>query len=89
MVRTNVVIDEELLDQVMDRFGLATKRAAVDFALHAVLGEETEAISDPWSAALELRGMWSDMTDEEALGIWGGEVPDGPTATRRRKAASP
>ena len=89
MVRTNVVIDEELLDQVMDRYGLPTKRAAVDFALHAVLGEQTETISDPWRAALELRGMWADMTDDEARGIWGGEVPDGPSAARPRKRSAP
>ncbi len=89
MVRTNVVIDEEVLDRVMDRFGLPTKRAAVDFALHAVLGEETESNSDPWRAALELRGMWADMTDDEAREIWGGEVPDGENAARPRKRSAP
>jgi Arc/MetJ family transcription regulator len=87
MVRTNVVIDEELLDQVMDRYGLATKRAAVDFALHAVLGEEAETISDPWRAALELRGMWADMTDDEARKIWGDKVPGRPDAARPKRSA--
>ena len=84
MARTNVVINEELIDEVMDRFGIGTKREAVDFALHAVLGEEVagEIITDPWKSALELEGIWADMTDEEAREIWGDEVPDGPNAKR-------
>ena len=84
-VRTNVVIDEELVGRVMERFDLPSKRAAIDFALHAVLSEnEEEPITDPWKAALELQGMWADMTDEEAREIWGDEVPNGPNAQRPR-----
>jgi Arc/MetJ family transcription regulator len=37
--RTNIDIDEELVQRVMRRFGLASKRAAVDFALRRLLGE--------------------------------------------------
>jgi Arc/MetJ family transcription regulator len=33
MARTNIEIDEELIARVMRRYGLATKRAAVDLAL--------------------------------------------------------
>lgn len=33
MTRTNVVIDDELIAWVMDRYRLPTKREAVDFAL--------------------------------------------------------
>jgi hypothetical protein len=84
-VRTNVVIDEPLIGRVMERFGLPSKRAAIDFALHAVLGEDDEPIPDPWKAALELRGMWADMTDGEAREIWGEEVPDGLNAERPGK----
>lgn len=85
-VRTNIVIDEALVGEVMERFGLKSKRAAVDFALHAVLGEQVgEPITDPWKAALELQGMWADMTDEQASEIWGDEVPDGPNAERPRR----
>ena len=36
MVRTNVVVDEELLDEVMERYGLRTKRDAIEFALRAL-----------------------------------------------------
>jgi hypothetical protein len=85
-VRTNVVIDNELVGRVMDTFGLPSKRAAIDFALRAVLGEpEEEAVTDPGKAMLELRGIWADMTDEEAREIWGDEVPDGPNAGRSKR----
>jgi Arc/MetJ family transcription regulator len=82
MVRTNVVVDETLVQEVKRRFGLKSKREAIDFALHAVLSDDDEIITDPWKAALELQGMWADMTDEEAREIWGDEVPDGPGAER-------
>jgi Arc/MetJ family transcription regulator len=89
MVRTNVVIDEALVTQVMARYGLQSRRSAIDFALHAVLGQEQAAITDPWKAALELEGMWADMTDEEAREIWGDEVPDGPNAKPAAKKHKP
>jgi Arc/MetJ family transcription regulator len=89
MVRTNVVIDESLVTQVMARYGLESRRSAIDFALHAVLGHEEAPITDPWKAALELEGMWADMTDEEAREIWGDEVPDGPNAKPHGKKHEP
>jgi len=76
MVRTNVVIDEDLLDKVMNVFGLDSKRAAVDFALHAVLGEERTPVTDPWKAALELVGSWADRPEGELREIYGDEFPD-------------
>jgi Arc/MetJ family transcription regulator len=83
MVRTNIVIDEDLVQKVIARFGLQSKREAVHFALGVVLGEhDHEPITDPWKAALELEGMWADMTDEEAEEIWGDEVPDTDEAAR-------
>lgn len=39
MGRTNVVIDDELIDKVMRMYRLPTKRAAIEFALRAVAGE--------------------------------------------------
>ncbi len=33
MARTNIELDEELVTRVMSRYGLRTKRAAVDLAL--------------------------------------------------------
>jgi len=38
MSRTNVDIDGELIAQVMRRFGLSTKKAAVDLALRRLVG---------------------------------------------------
>jgi Arc/MetJ family transcription regulator len=37
--RTNIDIDDELVSRVMRRFGLRSKRAAVDLALRRLLGE--------------------------------------------------
>ncbi len=38
MARTNIEIDDELAAEVMRRFGLKTKRAAVDLALRRLVG---------------------------------------------------
>lgn len=38
MGRTNVVVDDELIGRVMKAYRLPSKRAAIDFALRAVLG---------------------------------------------------
>jgi Arc/MetJ family transcription regulator len=39
MGRTNVVLDDELVARVMKTYRLPTKRAAIDFALRAVMGD--------------------------------------------------
>jgi len=39
MARTNVVIDEALVRRVMRLYRLRTKRAAIDFALRALVGD--------------------------------------------------
>lgn len=41
VARTNVVVDDALIDRVMRLYGLPTKRAAIDFALRAVAGTRT------------------------------------------------
>jgi hypothetical protein len=76
-VRTNIVIDEALVTEVMETYGLESKRAAVDFALRAVIGKH-EPIDHPGKAMLELVGIWSDMTDEEAREIYDSDVVDDP-----------
>ena len=38
MGRTNIEIDDELIATAMRRFGLSTKREAVDFALRRLVG---------------------------------------------------
>jgi Arc/MetJ family transcription regulator len=39
VARTNVVIDEKLVRRVMRLYRLRTKRAAIDFALRALVGD--------------------------------------------------
>lgn len=39
MARTNIDIDDQLVSAVMRRFGVTTKRAAVDLALRRLVGE--------------------------------------------------
>jgi len=39
MSRTNVVIDETLIRRVMRLYRLPSKRAAIDFALRALVGD--------------------------------------------------
>lgn len=39
MSRTNIDIDEDACEAVMERYGLTTKRAAVNFALRHLAGE--------------------------------------------------
>jgi Arc/MetJ family transcription regulator len=74
MVRTNIVLDEDLVREVMGLYGLESKREAVHFALRMVLGKK-DVVEDPGKAMLELEGMWSDMTDEEAREIWDPDAP--------------
>lgn len=59
MVRTNVVVDDELIARVMKTYRLPTKRAAIDFALRAVLGTRER------KAMLELEGTGWDGDLEE------------------------
>jgi len=40
--RTNVVIDDELIERAMRLYGLRTKREAVDLALRRLVGEYTQ-----------------------------------------------
>jgi Arc/MetJ family transcription regulator len=59
VTRTNIDIDDLLVQRVMRRFSLPTKRAAVDFALRRLLGE-------PMSRAeiLAMQGVgWSGEID--------------------------
>lgn len=54
MSRTNVVLDDELVERVMRLYSLRTKREAIDFALRYVAGEKSKR------DALKLRGTGWD-----------------------------
>lgn len=56
MSRTNVVVDERLLERVMKLYGLRTKRDAIDYALRRTLAES----DDPHARALALEGSGWD-----------------------------
>ncbi|MBO0746514.1 MAG: type II toxin-antitoxin system VapB family antitoxin, partial [Candidatus Dormibacteraeota bacterium] len=51
MGRTNIELDDRLVTEAMSRYGLRSKREAVDFALRRLLGEPLSA-----GAALALEG---------------------------------
>jgi Arc/MetJ family transcription regulator len=52
MVRTNIELDDDYVQAIMDRYGLRTKTAAVDLALRHLAGQ-------PFSReeALAMRGV--------------------------------
>jgi Arc/MetJ family transcription regulator len=64
MTRTNIDIDDELCQRVMDRYQLATKREAVNLALRHLAGEPLD-LED----ARALRGTgWDGDLDEMRAG---------------------
>lgn len=57
--RTNVVIDDELVDRVMRLYGLKTKREAIDLALRRLVGDKRPR------DMLDLKGMgWDADLDD-------------------------
>lgn len=60
MSRTNIDIDDELAAEVMRRFGLTTKRAAVDLALRRLVGSP---LSRDFLLGLEGVGWEGDLDD--------------------------
>ncbi|WP_178386071.1 type II toxin-antitoxin system VapB family antitoxin [Mycobacterium tuberculosis] len=60
MSRTKIDIDDELAAEVMRRFGLTTKRAAVDLALRRLVGSP---LSREFLLGLEGVGWEGDLDD--------------------------
>lgn len=60
MSRTNIDIDDDLVSTVMRRYGLTSKRAAVDLALRRLAGEP---LSREEALALEGSGWDADLED--------------------------
>jgi Arc/MetJ family transcription regulator len=54
-VRTNVVLDDDLIKRVMERYGFRTRRETIDFALRRLDGPD-----DPWAGMLALEGSGWD-----------------------------
>lgn len=59
MSRTNIDLDDDLVSEAMRRYGLPTKRSAVEFALRRLVGdsmtrdEALEMEGTGWEADLE------------------------------------
>lgn len=70
MGRTNVEIDEELVQRVMRRHGLSTKRAAIDMALRRL---DVEPMSREEALAMQGRGWGGDLDEMRA-----NRLPDWP-----------
>jgi Arc/MetJ family transcription regulator len=60
MSRTNIDIDDDLAAEVMRRFGLTTKRAAVDLALRRLVGLP---LTREFLLGLEGIGWQGDLND--------------------------
>lgn len=60
VTRTNIEIDDVLIERAMNIFGLRSKREAVDFALRELVGEP---MSREEMLAMEGRG-WDGNLDE-------------------------
>ena len=58
--RTNIDIDEGLIQEAMRRYGLASKRAAVDLALRRLVGEP---MSRDQALGMEGAGWDGDLAD--------------------------
>ena len=60
VARTNIDIDDVLVSKVMRRYGLTSKRAAVDLALRRLAGE---SLSRDEALALEGSGWDAELDD--------------------------
>jgi Arc/MetJ family transcription regulator len=60
MVRTNVVLDNELVERCQKLTGIKTRRALIDYALHEVLRIHQQR------RLMELKGavMWEGQLDD-------------------------
>jgi len=60
MTRTNIEIDDRLVEEAMRRYGLGSKRAAVDLALRRLVGE---AMDRGEALAMEGSGWEGDLEE--------------------------
>lgn len=60
MGRTNIEIDDSLVREAMQRYGLPSKRAAVDLALRRLLGE---SMTREEGLAMEGAGWEGDLDE--------------------------
>jgi len=63
MARTNIDVDEELVQRVMMRYHLSTKREAVNYALRHLAGEPLTRVQ-----AADMLGSMPDFSAPEDTG---------------------
>jgi len=63
MGRTNIVLDDDLVQRAMTLYGFRTKRETIHYALRRLVGEVS---GDPWKGLLELEGIGWEVDLEEA-----------------------
>ncbi|WP_006246870.1 type II toxin-antitoxin system VapB family antitoxin [Mycolicibacterium tusciae] len=66
MTRTNVDLDDALVEKVMRRFGVTTKKEAVDLALRRLVGEP---LTPDFLQSLEGVGWEGDLDALRANGL--------------------
>ena len=74
MGRTNIDIDDELIERVMRRYRLPSKRAAVELALRRLAGEP---MSRDEALAMEGAGWSGDLDAMREPDAWPGDTPAG------------
>lgn len=60
MARTNIEIDDDVIARVMKRYGLKTKRAAVDYALRRL---DRKPMTKEEMLAMQGRNLWEGDLD--------------------------
>jgi len=65
MGRTNIEIDETLIEQVMGRYRLESKRSAVDFALRSLIAAPLSR-----EEILAMRGSGIEFDNDEVESGW-------------------
>lgn len=68
-IRTNIVLDDELVQRTMKKAGVSTKKAAIEAALHAFLREPD------WDFILSMEGSGAVAPDYRAGALFAGD-PD-------------
>ena len=68
MSRTNIDIDDELIQRVMVRYHLTTKREAVDYALRALVNPMTTAEALAMAGSMPDFELPTDDDDDHVLG---------------------
>jgi Arc/MetJ family transcription regulator len=67
MTRTNIEIDDAMVERVMRRYRLTSKRAAVDLALRRLVGDPTTREE---ALAMEGRGWDGDLDSMRGHVLW-------------------